>query len=87
MAATTMPARFASACGCCGLTIKAGAPIRYRKGYAANHEACGDPTKPAARIKTRRRGRARPSYRCTHEDYPCCGCDPDTRSYYTEVPY
>lgn len=80
-----MQARFASRCGACSGPIGKGADIRYVKGLPANHEACGDPggVPSAARPTSRKRGNSisrAGGYstfhaRCSHEDYPCCGCD------------
>jgi hypothetical protein len=76
----TMPARFSSTCTC-GEPIHRGETIRYTPGMVATHDACGDPTEDAAPTRARAaRGRGRRPvmfFRCTHEDYPCCGCGPD----------
>ena len=85
-----MFARFGSTCSACGSAIHTGDEIRYVKGLVATHERCGDPdTEPLARAPRgnarRTRNRQPLSYiggrssgytfvRCTHEDYPCCGC-------------
>ena len=80
MESRVMAARFASVCSC-GSPIRKGEQIRYVAGMVATHDACGDPTVTAERSGGRR---ARPAYgrgrtvvwsRCTHEDYPCCGCE------------
>lgn len=44
--------------------------------------ASTDPAPPAP-VRQSGSGRRRyvPTYRCTHEDYPCCGCGEDSRSY------
>jgi hypothetical protein len=74
-----MSARFSSVCGGCGGRIAKGAPIRYVKGLAATHEACGDPLGNApAMVRTARNGWARAgSWKAQYgrcEDAPCCGC-------------
>ena len=87
-AVRVMQARFASSCGVCGGRIVKGAEIRYVKGSPANHETCGDPVVGGcddyeSRSKNqyafsrsyRRMVSSGGGYvRCTHEDYPCCGC-------------
>ena len=81
--ARPMAARFASTCGACGAAITKGSPILYTPGMVANHNVCGDPTEPQPARSSRGRSTRRPIYsgarytggRCTHEDYPCCGCD------------
>jgi hypothetical protein len=40
MKTTTIKARFASRCGCCGRGIAVGELIRWRKGAHATHEEC-----------------------------------------------
>jgi hypothetical protein len=82
--ARTMAARFGSVCTC-GAPIRKGEIIRYVAGMVATHDACGEPTEIAPTRSTPdrraygRRGGARGfstySTRCTHEDYPCCGCE------------
>lgn len=87
-AAVVMSARFGSVCGACSAPIVKGSPIRYVKGFAANHEACGDPsTVYVAKSSPRRssgRGSRWASNVCTHIDFPCCGCGEDVaRGYVT----
>lgn len=79
-AVRVMAARFGSTCSCGG-PIRAGDQIRYVAGMVATHEGCGDPVVAAERSGAPRRARsgrassgARVWSRCTHEDYPCCGC-------------
>ena len=61
-------------------TIAAGEKINYAGPGAVSHAVC-PPVTPAGSAGTPRRGRSyrgrRYGYsyeRCTHEDYPCCGC-------------
>ena len=75
-----MSARFASVCGICSGRIAAGESIRYVKGLAATHDGCGDPVGDpvvSGRGSGRRRYSGRSTYaaRCSHIDYPCCGCE------------
>lgn len=77
-----------------GLTTRVwwGAPTSGSFVTRLNDHRVGPSTAPMAPTRprpNRGRGRGRSSYRssvfghrCTHEDYPCCGCDPDTRSMY-----
>ena len=63
--------------------IQAGEQINYGGYNAVTHAAC--PAMDAERRSTGRRSTYRRGtyrrtyYRCTHEDYPCCGCDADSR--------
>lgn len=61
--------------------IRAGERINYGGYNAVTHADC--PPMNAPRRTSRRGGyRRRYSttyYRCTHEDYPCCGCGADSR--------
>jgi hypothetical protein len=67
-------AKFASECQC-GTRIARGEAIHYVPGFAATHERCGTPTVATATRARRPRGRSTYYVRCTHEDYPCCGCE------------
>lgn len=86
-AVRSMAAKFSTTCAC-GSQIQSGEPIRYVKGFAATHEACGDPTvalAPRARRGRRRGGFHPPTEVCRHEDFPCCGCDPaGPRDFYRD---
>ena len=75
--ARVITARRADTCGDCAGAIQAGEQINYGGPGAVSHAAC----KPLeSHARSGRSGRSgygrRHSYvRCTHEDYPCCGCE------------
>lgn len=73
-------ARYPGRCAGCHQPIAPGDTIRHHGRGESYHEGC--PTNSAggtARSATLYRGTGRRyshgfSGRCTHEDYPCCGC-------------
>lgn len=77
--ARVITARRADTCGaveCAGQsrTIRAGESINYGGPGAVTHATCGA-VESARAPRGGRRRYSRPAYeRCTHEDYPCCGC-------------
>lgn len=84
MANKIMTARYPGTCGDCQKAIVVGTQINYGGKGAVSHEACKPQTASTSPRRSRgsygnRRSTYRTYYRCTHEDYPCCGCDADSR--------
>ncbi len=70
--ARVITARRADYCRECDGTISAGERINYGGPGAVTHMDCAPMDAPR---RTSYRRSSRYAYeRCTHEDYPCCGC-------------
>lgn len=79
----TMTARYRGTCITCAASIIPGDEIVYAgRGLTYHAGPCAEERDPDA-VPSSRRGRSTgrstgrryvTTYRCTHEDYPCCGC-------------
>lgn len=75
--ARVITARRADTCGDCTGAIAAGEQINYGGYGAVTHAAC-EPIESTVRSGRSHRassGRRYSYTRCTHEDFPCCGCE------------